>query len=349
MNTINHDHEYLQEPSVRVLAAAATAAAEHDAADAIGKLSRMLQARLASMPPSDFDRMLGMCVNIAQQPRTGRSLVDILDGTLVPICPVPALGLPGELNAVLVAIPFVLDDPTAAWPRHLAQLSQKHLTSCLQLHGLLDEDVDITFLPVALKLAEVACLGYGEVHACARLLASGSVDEAVNLLERNSAKLPLFGEVGEADQTAFETGIGTLVAVVRSHEWEPFPLAAELRYELAHPTEQPSGDVVRGESRASQSRLDLAERHDRMVQAQEDTLYVLCEAAQGIAQALRVARLTLLLPPQDWYSSLEVACKHERNARLPSASRAHVRRGASALGLLAVAAAQEPYMKEGRN
>jgi len=295
-----NDPLYAQAKNI-VRAASAYSLAYDD--EEFDRLIEQIEPALQSLPAPEFDRLLELAFDAAEPRRDGEDVAYAIDDALEQLCET----LPGNGEApdgYLVALPLVVEDCNAAWQIPVAAPQVEGAVQALKEFGLVVDDAKVTFLPRVLGALEGDILLHGEVYRLTRLLAQQRFEEAEQVLRQARARvgLELPPEGTSKDASVGQASVGVLVAFVTSADSEPFPLAMELNHAL-------------GESVDDEGSEDDDEIGPAVKQAFEDVRSVLATAAERLAKALAVSSLTLLDPPEGWFSGVFAARRLERETR----------------------------------
>jgi len=294
-----NDPLYAQAKNI-VRAASAYSLAYDD--EQFDRLIEQIEPALQSLPGPEFDRLLELAFDAAEPRRDGEDVAYAIDDALEQLCET----LPGDGEApdgYLVALPLVVEGCNA-WQIPVAASQVEGALQALKEFGLVVDDAKVTFLPRVLGALEGDILLHGEVYWLTRLLAQQRFEEAEQVVRQARARAGLepLPEGASKDAAVGYASVGVLVAFVASADSEPFPLAMELNHAL-------------GESVGDEGSENDDEIGTPVTQAFEDVRSVLATAAARLAKALTVSSLTLLDPPEGWFSGVFAARRLERETR----------------------------------
>src|SRR5450755_1185334 len=205
--------------------------------DEFDRLKERLDSALGSLTPQDFERLLGMVTDAAAPRRDGEGVLDSVFDAIQSLCETLP-GIDGAPDSYLVSIPLVAKNGPPIWGVRVSATQGAGLAQVLKDFDLVEESASVVFLPRILRSLEADLLQYGDVYRLNRVLAQGNLDEALELIAQANIRIGYGRHGNEAgnkpgkeacDATA---SVGVLVALVKSSDLEPFPLAMELDHAL---------------------------------------------------------------------------------------------------------------------
>lgn len=313
----------LYAPAKAIIKAAAAYVESGEDDDAYEELAEAIEAAVEGRIGAELGELLQL-VEVQAEPRQdSEELLDAVQDVLEPLCEV--LAVDPHTTGYLVATPILFEDCPTSWGVSVPDEKFAEITRILKTTGLVEEDAEVYFLPRVVSSLEADMLEYGDIRKILTCMSQGLAEEALAAVALSNARvaMALPEPVGGVGPDPFKgyMSTGLLVAFIASKDTEAFPLAMELSHEMALATTFADAD---DQDELDDFGDDLPPAIDEALfaQAREDVHAVLALAAEPLALALAVPRLTVLYPPRDWFTGVDCARSFERNLGATEAVRA---------------------------